>query len=246
MIVKSPQNVEPRQLKTRSQIATNVERVLSQIDDSATSANRKPSCVQLIAVAKYVGVALTRMLIEAGCQTIAESRPQRLWEKHGQLQDPPVEWHLIGRLQKNKINRTAPIVSTIHSLDSLELAAALSKRIEHPIDLLLEVNVSGDASKQGVQPSQAQELLESILELKNLRVTGLMTMSSRQGNSKSRRKEFAALRTLRDSLQRRLGNACGLSELSMGMSNDFHEAILEGATMVRIGSKLFDNVCMDE
>ena len=227
-----------------SLIQNNVDRVYERIRSAEIAADRTYGSVKMVAVTKYVDVSITEHVINAGCCDIGESRPQKLWEKVDALQQrKSVRWHMIGNLQKNKVNKTLPKADLIHSLDSYSLAESISKKqLPSRPRFLLEVNVSGDESKQGLLPSESEEFLESMLRLGNLEICGLMTMSSRNGSQVQRRKQFEQLRILRDQLQTKFSSDFQLHELSMGMSGDFEEAIAEGATIVRIGSMLFDGL----
>ena len=190
------------------------------------------------------------MLLEAGCPDLAESRPQSLWAKAALLadHDPAPRWHLIGHLQRNKIRRTLPLLALLHSLDSvrlleaLEAEAATAGRI---CEALVEVNLAGDAGRTGVMEADVAAVLEAAAGAPHVRVMGLMGMAAvphGQDSGAAARRQFARLRELRDDLARRVPSATGLRELSMGMSGDFEEAILEGATLVRIGSALWEGI----
>jgi pyridoxal phosphate enzyme (YggS family) len=193
------------------------------------------------------------MLIDAGCQRLGENRPQQLWEKHAWLNEQPdkpnVEWHFIGHLQRNKVRRTLPLITCLQALDSTRLADAVNeeaKRQGLTIDVLVDVNVTADESKTGLPASDIEAFVDHILGLPGVRLHGLMAMSSLHAESGEARREFAKVRELRDSLQEKFGDQVGLAELSMGMSGDFREAIMEGATMVRIGSNLWEGVAADD
>ena len=230
---------------TRDSVFRNYSAVLDRIKSAAAGSSRSLDEIRLIGVTKYVDARMAKWLVEFGCSNLAESRPQSLWEKADSLADLQVEWHLIGHLQRNKVKRTLPLVSTIHSLDSLRIFAQIQQETVHrqtPLHLLLEMNVSGDPEKTGMQVSEGEELLESWMskmhEVRNLSIVGLMGMGSLQGGMNQARRDFASLRELRDLWANRYG--LPLKELSMGMSEDFEVAIEEGATMVRIGSILFN------
>jgi pyridoxal phosphate enzyme (YggS family) len=223
-------------------IAENVTRVRQRMADAATRAGRDPRSIRLIAVTKYVGPEEILALVRAGCTTLGENRPQQLWTKAEALTGQAIRWHLIGHLQRNKIRRTLPLVEMVQSVDSLRLitaldetAAALSRRVP----ILLEVNVSGDAQKHGFTPDEVQTVLEQMVEMDHLQPRGLMCMASLTGGTDVARRDFARLRELREALR---PSAPDLVELSMGMSHDFEAAIEEGATMVRVGSALFEGV----
>lgn len=221
---------------------------MADVHEAAQVAGRAPDSVKIIGVTKYVDVEVTRSLLNSGCMDLGESRPQSLWEKCEAIQQvgldsPPVRWHLIGHLQRNKVRRTLPLVHLIHSVDSKRLidqieldAVALNGRVA----ILIEVNVTPDQNKTGVSIRDAEELVEYALQMKRIRVEGLMGMASLEGDADQASRDFATLRQLRDNIEVRL--QIKLPELSMGMSGDFREAIAEGATLVRIGSALFQGI----
>ncbi len=226
----------------RERLKSNLDQVHSRIASAAQHSGREPQAVRLIAVTKYVDAATAAILVELGCLDLGESRPQLLWEKAATLNCPAVRWHQVGPLQRNKIRRTLPIVSLIHSIDSFHLAHAVDRianELARTIDILLEVNVSNEASKQGLAAAQVEPALVEIAALPSVRVIGLMCMSGLQSNAPEKQREFASLRDLRDRLQRVVPQGNQLRELSMGMSDDFESAIAAGATMVRVGSILF-------
>jgi hypothetical protein len=184
-------------------------------------------------------------LVAAGCRDLGESRSQELWSKAAELADLSINWHLIGHLQRNKVERTLPLVSLIHSADSVRLIAAINESAAamwREVPVLLEVNVSGDRSKHGFGPDEIARLLPEIAAFDHVEVRGLMAMAGREGDLESARRDFARLRELRDRLRRELPAGMSLDELSMGMSGDFEAAIEEGATIVRVGSALFEGV----
>ena len=226
-------------------ITNNVAVVRDRIANAAGRSGRDLRSIKLVAVTKYVDPSRVRDLITAGVDTLGESRPQELWTKAKVLTDVDVDWHLVGHLQRNKIRRTLPWVRLIHSVDSVRLAEAISEeagRSGRQARVLLEVNVSGDASKHGFAPDELPAKLGRISDLDHLDVRGLMTMAHREGGPEAARRDFAQLRELRDRLAADLPVKMSLGELSMGMSGDFEEAIAEGATLVRVGSALFENL----
>ena len=172
-----------------------------------------------------------------GLTHLGESRPQELARKAAVLADVPVTWHMIGHLQRNKIDVVLPIAQRIHSVDSVRLLDALEAAAAEGGGpgrrrMLLEVNASGEPSKFGFCPAEVPALGETIGKLRHVRVDGLMTMAAPADFPEECRPTFRTLRELRDEL--------GFSELSMGMTNDFEIAIEEGATMVRLGSVYFE------
>jgi hypothetical protein len=231
------------------QIAENVHRVRSKIQEAARASGRSEAEITTVAVTKYVGVAEVRALIDAGCRDLGESRPQELWSKTESLQgmaaDPPVRWHLVGHLQRNKANRTVPLVSLVHSVDSvrlLERLEQLSAKRSQPTPILLEVNISADVAKHGLAAEQLEALVGTMPNYPHVNLLGLMAMAAFGGGRDRARQDFERLRQLRDQLQRSGPPGVSLDELSMGMSRDYDLAIAEGATIVRVGSAFFEGV----
>jgi pyridoxal phosphate enzyme (YggS family) len=230
---------------TAKRIAENLAAIRDLIAQAAVRSGRTADAVRLVAVTKYVGPDLIRPLVEAGCTELGESRPQALWDKAAALANLPINWHLVGHLQRNKIRRTLPLVSLIHSVDSQKLAEALDAEaagLVRRVGVLLEINTSGDAAKHGVAPDQAEPLLAVAARQPHLEVRGLMTMARLEGDAAAARADFARLRELRDRLAYVAPTGVDLNELSMGMSGDYIQAIEEGATIVRIGSALFEGL----
>jgi len=228
-----------------ARLSANLARVLQQIAEAAVRAGRKPDEVRLVGVTKYVDVEMTRALFEAGLADLAESRPQELWNKGELLKELPIRWHAIGNLQRNKVERTLPLISLLHSGDSLRLleaASAAAVKQGRVVQTLLEVNISGDEAKHGFAPHELASALPAIASLPGVKVRGLMAMASLEGGNEQARRDFAALRKLRDSLLADCPPQLELRELSMGMSGDFIEAIEEGATIIRVGSALFEGI----
>ncbi|HUE70656.1 MAG TPA: YggS family pyridoxal phosphate-dependent enzyme [Pirellulaceae bacterium] len=228
-----------------STLAENLVRVRQRIADAAAAAGRQADEVTLIGVTKYAGPEVANLLVNAGLTDLGESRPQELWRKAEALAAESVRWHLVGHLQRNKIRRTLPLTTLIHSGDSLRLLAALNEdsvTLSQRCDVLLEVNISGDQAKHGFSPGELAPLLPTIAAMSNLHVRGLMGMASLEGSLDDARRQFASLRELRDDLRENCPPQIELAELSMGMSGDFEQAIAEGATMVRIGSALLEGV----
>jgi pyridoxal phosphate enzyme (YggS family) len=226
-------------------IADNVDRIRERIAASATRAGRDPAAIRLVAVTKYVDAATAALVLEAGCQDLGESRPQELWSKSAAAELASARWHLIGRLQRNKVRRTLPLVDLIHSIDSERLLAEIdaeAAQLDVPPRVLLEVNCSGESAKQGFAIDEVRRLAPSLGRFARVRVAGLMTMAPLEGDESAARATFAALRKLRDELAPQAPPNVALEELSMGMSGDFESAIAEGATIVRIGSSLFEGV----
>ncbi|MGO9110598.1 MAG: YggS family pyridoxal phosphate-dependent enzyme [Thermoguttaceae bacterium] len=226
-----------------TQITENVAEVRGRIAAAAARAGRGIEGVRLVAVTKYVGLDEIRALVAAGCTDLGESRPQQLWDRVSELGDLPVRWHMIGHIQRNKVERTTPLVAMIHSLDSLRLAEAIdaaASKLDRTVPALLEVNISREPAKQGFAPEEIEPLLPKLIEQAHIEIRGLMCMAGLEGGADEARRDFADLRTLRDRLQASCPATVRLDELSMGMSGDYEIAIEEGATIVRIGSALFE------
>ncbi|HBL82876.1 YggS family pyridoxal phosphate-dependent enzyme [Congzhengia sp.] len=222
-------------------IQDNVKRVMEEIARAAAASGRKPEDITLVGVTKTVTAAQAKELIDAGVTNLGENRVQSLLDKYETLKDEPA-WHLIGHLQTNKVKYIADKVSMIHSVDSLKLAEEIDRRFQmagRTANILVQVNVSGEESKFGIQPEDAFPLMESLSQLKNIQVCGLMTMAPKTDHPDDCRKFFYGLHKLSVDIRDKKYDNINMGQLSMGMSGDFREAILEGATIVRIGSALF-------
>ncbi|MEL6108038.1 MAG: YggS family pyridoxal phosphate-dependent enzyme [Planctomycetota bacterium] len=223
-------------------IAENWQQTQRRVVEAAESAGRDPSSIHVIGVTKYVDAATARPLVDAGCKELGENRPQMLWKKAEELSDcEGIQWHVIGHLQTNKLRRTLKLQPLIHSVDSERLLRAIddeAAKQQFVAEVLLEINISGDESKTGLMPDSLRELLRP--EYENVRIRGLMAMAGLGTSAAEAGNQFEQVRVLRDRIQDESGTP--LAELSMGMTADFPEAIAAGATMVRIGSALFDGV----
>jgi len=230
-------------MNARAVVEANLRRVEERIAEACAGAGRERGDVTLVAVTKSVGPEVAAVLPELRVFDVAESRPQALWAKATTL--PTVRWHLVGHLQRNKVERTLPLVKLIHSVDSLRLLETIeseAERLGRVADVLVEVNVSGEAAKGGFAPSELPAVGERASLLRNVRVRGLMTMAPLSDNPQLARPTFAGLRQLRDQLRSEFISPHRLEHLSMGMTGDFEVAIEEGATIVRIGTALFEGV----
>ncbi|MDJ0865698.1 MAG: YggS family pyridoxal phosphate-dependent enzyme [Myxococcota bacterium] len=225
----------------------NLAAVRERVARAATRAGRDPGSVRLVGAAKRQPPELLAAAVRAGLRDLAENYVQeaaskipKVMEILGPEADPP-RWHLIGRLQRNKARDAVAWFDCIHTVDSPRLAAALASRAarrERPVSVLLQVNLSAEPQKGGVEPEGAAALLQAVAAHAELRPCGLMTMPAPSPDPEAARPVFAALRALRDRL-RQLPGGEPLADLSMGMSGDFEVAIEEGATMVRIGTAIF-------
>lgn len=228
-------------------ITENVAAVRERIAAAAARAGRDAAKVTLVAVTKYAGPEPTRAVFAAGCRALGESRPQQLWPKAEALRDLDVEWHMIGHLQRNKIRRTLPLLKMMQSVDNLRLLEAIDRtagELSLKMPVLLEVKVAEDAEKHGFSPASLPALLGELARFAHVDIQGLMCMASLAGEADLVRRDFAALRNLRDELAKECPPNVDLRELSMGMSGDFEAAIEEGATIVRVGSALFEGVTL--
>ncbi len=228
------------------QIAANLADVEERMAAACARAGRERDSVQLIAVTKYAAWEWVEALVELGVRRLGESRPQQLIERSERLPaDAGVEWHLIGHLQRNKVRPMLPRVASIHSVDAFKLLdriELIAGELNFSPRLLLEVNLSGEASKDGFSAKELQTRGEDLLKYSQARITGLMTMAPHTEDESAVRAAFRNLRRLRDELQRQSESRLPLPELSMGMSGDFEIAIEEGATHIRIGSQLFEGL----
>jgi PLP dependent protein len=211
--------------------------VRSRIAAACSRTGRDPGGVTLVAVTKTVSSRVASFLPGLGISDLGENRPQELWKKAAAV--PQARWHLIGHLQRNKVEKTLPLVAMIHSVDSARLLDALAA-CGKKVSVLLEVNCSREAAKGGFAPGDLPALVDKLASLGDVKVEGLMTMAAYDIAPEACRPTFAELRALRDDLRRRTGLA--LPHLSMGMSNDFEVAVEEGATLVRIGTILFEGL----
>ena len=222
-----------------STIAERWQEVRARVDAACERAGRSPSDVTIIAVSKTHPAAAVREAAAAGATDFGENYAQEMAAKRGECADlAAIRWHYIGRLQRNKAKLVAGQVALIHAVDSVELAAEIGKRAGREQAILLAINAAGEESKGGIGAEQATELARSIGSLANVRLDGLMTMPPPSEDPEASRPYFEALRALRDRMTGELGIA--LPVLSMGMSGDFEVAIREGATIVRVGSALWE------
>lgn len=219
-----------------STIAENIAKVGVRIREAAQASQRDCAAVGLLAVSKTKPAAAIREAFAAGVQDFGENYLQEALEKQAELSDLALTWHFIGPIQSNKTKPIAEHFAWVHSVDRLKIAQRLSdQRPAHlpALNICLQVNVSGEASKSGCNPGELPELAQAVTQLPNLRLRGLMTIPEPTDDPSEQRTAFARLRELQQSLN------LGLDTLSMGMSHDLEAAIAEGATWVRIGTALF-------
>ncbi len=222
-------------------LRTRLADVETRIVAACQRARRLRQDVTLIAVTKTVSPQVAALLPELGIHDLGESRPQELWKKADAIAG--IRWHLIGHLQRNKLDKTIPLVSLVHSVDSvrvLEALGAFGTKRGTPVRVLLEVNCSREDAKGGFNPDEVPALGDKALSLPGVQLDGLMTMAAHHDDPQLCRPTFIELRTLRDQLRSVTG--LSLPHLSMGMSNDFEVAVEHGATFVRLGSTLFEGL----
>jgi pyridoxal phosphate enzyme (YggS family) len=216
----------------------NLEAVRLRLAAACARSGRDPASVRVVAVTKGFPAEVAMAAVRAGLRDLGENYVQEAREKVRAL--PEATWHLVGHLQRNKAREAVRLFPWVHSLDSESLAEELDRRAEQHdrvLQVLVQVNVAGEAQKHGVPPEEAIRLAQAVLRLRRLRLRGLMTIAPLTPDPEGVRWVFRTLRTLRDDLAHRLG--APLPELSMGMTDDFEVAVEEGATLVRLGRALF-------
>jgi pyridoxal phosphate enzyme (YggS family) len=221
-------------------IAENVRAVRTRIEAACDRAFRDPADVRLVAVTKTVEVPAIREAIKAGVDCIGENRVQEAAEKSGAL--PPVEKHLVGHLQTNKVGKALELFDVIQSVDSVRLAREISLRaraVGLRVPVLIEVNTSGEDSKYGLQPGETIDAVTEMADLDGIEIVGLMTIGAFLPDPEDVRPCFRALRALRDEIEELVVPGVRMEHLSMGMTNDYEAAIEEGATIVRVGRAIF-------
>lgn len=218
----------------------NTQKVFSQVSQASLKAGRSKESVKVIAVTKYVDSSITNELVEAGTQHLGENRVGPFLAKKEALKDKEVTWHFIGSLQRRKVKDVINEIDYFHGLDSLKLAQEIEKRANHPIKCFLQVNVSGEETKHGFRPEELLEVLPQLSELKKLQLVGLMTMAPFEADSKEIFGFFEETAQLADRIRQQAYPNMPMTELSMGMSQDYSLAIAAGATFVRIGTAFFE------
>lgn len=223
-----------------SNIKNNIEEIQKDIKDYSIY----PEKVKFIAVTKYVDAEVMNGILECGVKVFGENKAQVIKEKYDKYLSEgrkDIEWHFIGNLQKNKVKYIAPFVKLIHSVNKLSLAQEIDKRAlqnNRVIDVLLEINIAGEESKEGYELEELYKELPNLLELKNINIIGLMTMAPFVDDEALVRGVFRRLREIKDELNEKTFNG-KLTELSMGMTNDYKIALEEGATIIRVGRKIY-------
>lgn len=228
---------------TVEEFRTHLADVHARIEAACRRVGRDPATVRLLPVSKTVPEARLRNAHAAGCHTMGENKVQEAHRKWQALSDlPDLKWAIIGHLQTNKAKLVAEFASEFQALDSLRVAAALDKHLQalgRSLDVLVQVNTSGEASKFGLRPDEVAAFVQQLPAFHSLRVRGLMTLALFSDDAAKVRPCFARLRNLRDELRQQVPDGIAMDELSMGMSGDFELAIEEGATIVRVGQAIF-------
>ena len=219
-------------------LVENADLVRQQVETARNKANRQDQ-VNVIAVTKYVDVATTEALVKTGIQHIGENRVDKFLEKYQALKEYDLTWHLIGSLQRRKVKDVINLVDYFHALDSVKLAQEIQKRAEHPIKCFLQVNISGEESKHGFAPDELDDVLAEIAQLDKIEIVGLMTMAPFEASQEELQDIFSKTHQLQKQLEKKQLKNMPFSELSMGMSRDYKEAIEFGSTFVRIGTAFF-------
>ena len=218
----------------------NVSEVMSRVaieDKNKLSNLARPTTI--VGVTKYVDANQAKALVEAGITHIGENRVELFLDKYHQLHEMPITWHLIGTLQRRKVKEVINYVDYFHALDSVKLAKEINKRADHVINCFLQVNISGETSKHGFSIAELKQVLPELAKLENIAVVGIMTMTPREATEDEKNSIFAEAKAIQENIssQKILNMPC--TELSMGMSQVYPQAIKHGATFVRIGSEFF-------
>lgn len=222
-------------------IPERIAEVRETIRQSAHRSGRLPDQVRLMVVTKEVSIDKMRLAIDEGATLLGENRVQSARDKVKELGREGLQWHMIGNLQKNKVKYIFDLFDRVDSVDSLALAEAIDRRAHDlgtVMPILLQINISGEQSKHGMEPEALGNVLDEAEQLKGIKVEGLMTIPPKNSDPESARPYFSKLRELRDKYAKMYENM-PLSELSMGMSSDYAVAIEEGATIVRVGTSIF-------
>jgi pyridoxal phosphate enzyme (YggS family) len=222
-------------------VKDNLETINKKIKEAALKVNRDPHEIKLVAVTKTATLEQIKEAINEGVKIIGENKVQEATEKY-QVLTTEVKWHLIGHLQTNKVKYAVEIFDLIHSVDSIKLAKEIDKRsvqFKKIIDVLIEVNISGEETKYGYNPEKVEAFLKEISEFSGIRVRGLMTIAPISKNKEEVRPYFRRLRELSERIRDKNIKNIKMDYLSMGMTDDFEIAIEEGANMVRIGRGIF-------
>jgi PLP dependent protein len=238
---KSTTIMNNEQTVTEDQVAANIDHVRSIITEAALRVGRAPEDITLVAVSKTMPVELVQIAYNLGVTDFGENRVQEALPKIAAFHPQGLHWHMIGHLQSNKAGKVVSPFDCVHSVDSVHLAQTLSKHAGEQgkrLSVLLQINVSGEASKEGIPLAEMLELARQIVALPHIQVDGLMTIAPLAEDPEQVRPVFRTLRLLREQLRAELPQ-CSWLHLSMGMTGDYNIAIEEGATIVRIGRAIF-------
>lgn len=217
----------------------NTERVFQQIKDASQQAGREANSVSVVAVTKYVDVPTAEALLPLGVHHIGENRVDKFLEKYEALKGRNITWHLIGTLQRRKVKDVIQYVDYFHALDSLKLAEEIQKRSDRVVKCFLQVNISREESKHGFSKEELLELLPELATLDKIEYVGLMTMAPFEASSDELKEIFKATQDVQLEIREKQIPNMPMTDLSMGMSRDYKEAIEFGSTFVRIGSAFF-------
>jgi PLP dependent protein len=220
-------------------IFENANNIRRRIAEACGRCGRKTEEITLVAVTKTFGVDVIKEALSLGMRDFGENYVNEFCQKYAEFSGEDIRWHFIGHLQRNKVKEIIGKTTLIHSVDSVRLAEEISKRAEvigRNVDVLIEVNTSGEESKFGVQPEETASLATALVKIPNISVSGLMTIGPFLPDPELSRPAFRLLRELRDAIQK---DGIAIPHLSMGMTNDFEIAIEEGATIIRVGTALF-------
>jgi len=225
-------------LNRKEEVRERIKVVREKVEEYAKMSGRSPSEVQILGATKFVPVELIEVAVEEGINLFGENTVQEAEKKIPIFQKrEDVRWHMIGHLQRNKVKKALKLFSVIETLDRDSLLKELEKRAEEPIECLIEVNTSFEPTKYGLEPDEVVPFFERVVTFDKIKPMGLMTLGPYPPEESKSRKAFSLLRKLRDTLEEKF--SVRLPILSMGMTEDYHWAILEGATEVRIGRGIF-------
>ncbi len=222
-------------------IRENVQFARNKIAEACRRSGRKSEEIELVAITKTVDVEQINEAIEAGIRVVGENRVQEAWRKFQEVGEK-AHWHMVGHLQTNKVKRVLQFADMIHSVDSVYLAREIqtqAKKLDRTIEILIQVNTSGEESKFGLEPEATIGAIEEVSTLPNLKIKGLMTIGAFLPNPEDVRPCFKLLNDLKERVNERGITSVEIGTLSMGMTNDYEIAIEEGSTMVRVGTAIF-------